>query len=145
MTDVAGTSRRKSSTLSTNISLTRKLSGRNVVRAARLHVARSKNAGSAQRRKDAPRTPSILVGGRHLWLLGSSNLRFVGAAPSRLCRRIGDDVWFSLMLQHDPDPTEIPLLGAHARSTAKRGHEQEVARKEHEEHERVRRWMRAEQ
>jgi hypothetical protein len=68
--------------------------------------------------------------------------RYVPRHPA-WCRRIGDDVWLSLMLQHDPDPTEIPLLlDAHARASAKRDYEQEVARKEREERESVRRWMR---
>jgi hypothetical protein len=37
------------------------------------------------------------------------------------CKRIGDDVWFQLMLDREPDPSEIRLLlEANARATARR-------------------------
>ena len=37
------------------------------------------------------------------------------------CKRIGDDVWFQLMLDREPDPSEIRLLlEANARATAGR-------------------------
>ncbi|MBV9151308.1 MAG: hypothetical protein JO204_05995 [Alphaproteobacteria bacterium] len=56
--------------------------------------------------------------------------RYVPRHPA-WCRRIGKDVWFRLMLDRDPDPSEIQLLfEAHKRAVARREHEQEVARKE---------------
>jgi len=49
------------------------------------------------------------------------------------CRRIGDDVCFRLMLDRDPDPTEVELLrDAHARATARRDHERQAAAEERE-------------
>jgi hypothetical protein len=59
------------------------------------------------------------------------------------CRRIGDDVWFQLMLDHELDPTEIQLLlDAHDRATARRKHECEVAAKERELRALARHYMR---
>ena len=43
------------------------------------------------------------------------------------CQRIGADVWFSLMVQRDPDRSEIQLLlDAHARAVARREHERTI-------------------
>jgi hypothetical protein len=59
------------------------------------------------------------------------------------CKRIGSDVWFQLMLDHELDPTEIQLLlDAHDRATARRKHECEVAAKERELRALARHYMR---
>jgi hypothetical protein len=59
------------------------------------------------------------------------------------CKRIGSDVWFQLMLDHELDPTEIQLLlDAHDRAKARRKHECEVAAKERELRALARQYMR---
>jgi len=59
------------------------------------------------------------------------------------CKRIGSDVWFQLMLDHELDPTEIQLLlDAHDRATARRKHECEIAAKERELRALARHYMR---
>jgi hypothetical protein len=87
---------------------------------------------------------------KDLWKLVSAVMRrgelrrYVPKTPA-WCRRIGEDVWLTLMLDHDPDPTEIQLLlDAHARATARRDHERDVAEKERAVRALARRYMRGE-
>ena len=59
------------------------------------------------------------------------------------CKRIGDDVWFQLMLGRELDPTEMQLLlDAHDRATARRDHKRHIAEKERALRALARRYMR---
>ena len=61
------------------------------------------------------------------------------------CRRIGDDVTYSLIVKDRPDPSEMRLLlDAHARATARRDHDREVDEKERKLRALSRRAMRGE-
>ena len=52
--------------------------------------------------------------------------RFVPQWPL-WCRRIGDDVIYSLIVKNQPDSSEVALLAdAHARATARRDHLREI-------------------